>query len=127
MEWIQADKGKARSLRSEIYKGKIDELLKWVKEYQTTSAARSITANDLEKILKYTDPGTGRYTRICDLQGFFMKAGGFVTADPGGVQEGEPLDYTCYSVKSYPTTKKTIEALEKMVKALRPSADNYVI
>lgn len=95
-------------------------MLKWLKGYQTTPEARSITRSDLEKILKFTKPEKGCiYTRICDLQGYFMKDGGFEIADPDQIVSGESLEYTCHTPDDYPKTKQVIDGLEKMIKELQ--------
>ena len=118
MQWIRDDVGAEKLLRSAIYKDTIPELLTWLKN-ETSKVAQLVTANDLDNILTFTDPGIGQFTRICDLQGFFLKAGGFAIADPDGIVKDESLNYSCYDKYTYPTTGRVIDALREMVKKLR--------
>ena len=120
-KWIQDDDGKIRSLRSSIFSGNksIEVLTDWVIQYQAGKAACLETSSDLKAIQKFMTPiSMGRrddgYNRICDLQGFFMKAGGFVISDPDGVLKNTTSSNTCHDKNVFPTTKKVIEGLKQM-------------
>ena len=109
MKWIKANEGEFKSLRSAI-KNKID-LTQWVIGVQGRGAACLETSKDLSNIQNYMNPSPGHYNRICDLQGFFMKTGGFVIIDPDDVlQPSEPSD-RCHDPDSFPTTKEVDQFL----------------
>ena len=118
-KWIQDENGKIKSLRSSIFSGGIEALTVWVIQYQVEKAACMETSNDLKAILNFMTPSSpgqrdDGYNRICDLQGFFMKAGGFVISDPDGVLINTTSDNTCHDEMVFPTTKKVIEGLKQM-------------
>ncbi|XP_028415434.1 uncharacterized protein LOC114538456 [Dendronephthya gigantea] len=113
-EWMSHEKAKEKSLRKVILAEKTQDLVTWLMNYQKNCSARFLTAWHLEKIRQFTDPKTGVYSRICDLQGYFMKDGGFTIADPDDIIKNQPLNYTCYS-DEYPTTLMVIKSLKKIV------------
>ncbi|XP_028415457.1 uncharacterized protein LOC114538475 [Dendronephthya gigantea] len=122
VEWLSVDQAQEASLRSNIYIGTIPTLVESIKSYQVTQEALSLTADDLGKILNYThDQGTGFYSRICGLQGFFMKKGGFSIFDPDDIRIVSSLDYFCHDEYIYPTTEMVVKSLKQMIVDLRPS------
>ena len=117
VRWIPADEGMMRSIRNDIFKNTINLLVEDVRKFQTEKQARLKTGDDLEKIRTFMippNPSEDEYKRICDLQGFFMKTGGFVIADPEGVEQHTSLSYACYDSHAYPTNQKVINGLEDM-------------
>ena len=117
VRWIPVDEGMMVSIKSHIFKNTINRLVEDVRKFQTEEQARLKTGDDLEKIRTFMippDPSTDEYKRICDLQGFFMKTGGFVIADPEGVVPHTTLSYACYDSHAYPTNQKVINGLEDM-------------
>ena len=115
MQWIPEDEGMMKFLRSAVKNDAIDTLVKWVREFQPEDESRVKTTKDLEKILKFMKPCGSAYNRICDLQGFFMKSGGFVIADPEGVEFDTPLTGRCYDRDRYPTTQQVITGLTHLM------------
>ena len=119
-KWIQKEVGEIKSLRKSISGNKtIDPLTDWVIEYQVDKAACVETSNDLKAIRLFMEPSSpgqrdDGYNRICDLQGFFIKAGGFVISDPDGILMNTPANHTCHDEQDFPTTKKVIDALKQM-------------
>ena len=59
-----------------------------------------------------------KYRQICDLQGFFLAAGGFLVADVPDVLEETTIDGKCY--EGEPTTEKVLNALDQMISAFNP-------
>ena len=125
-KWIQDKDGKIKSLRSSIFSGiKIIEILtNWVIEYQADKDACLETSNDLKTIENFMTPSSpgqrdDGYNRICDLQGFFMKTGGFVISDPDGVLINTTSSNRCHDPASFPTTKNVIDGLRLMSHKLK--------
>ena len=116
MKWIKANEGVFNSLRIAV-KSKMD-LTQWVIGEQGRGAACLKTSNDLSNIQNYMNPSPDRYNRICDLQGFFMNAGGFVIIDPDDVlQPSEPSD-RCHDPYNFPTTEEVNQFLIQLSDSL---------
>ncbi|CAB4037740.1 Hypothetical predicted protein [Paramuricea clavata] len=115
VQWVPTDRGMMQTIRSAVVKDTISNLVDLVREFQPGQETRLKTADDLEKIRKFMKPCGSGYNRICDLQGFFMKTGGFVIADPEGVEFNTPLTGTCYDKDRYPTTQKVINGLTHLI------------
>ena len=84
VKWILADEGMMMSIRSHILYNTIDVLVDSMRKFAPENQARLKTGDDMENIRKFVippNPSKDEYKRICDLQGFFMKTGGFVIAD----------------------------------------------
>jgi hypothetical protein len=114
VKWVPGDQGKMESIRSSIMSNSISNLVGRVRVFQPQQQARLKTGDDLQKILYFMKPSGNVYNRICDLQGFFMKTGGFVIADPDGVKyKTSPTD-TCSDPGTYPTTQKVIDGLTEL-------------
>jgi hypothetical protein len=114
VKWVPGDQGMMQSIRSYIKSNTISTLVDKVREFQPQQQARSKTGDDLQKILNFMKLSGNVYNRICDLQGFFMKTGGFLIADPDGVKyKTSPTD-TCSDPGTYPTTQKVIDGLTEL-------------
>lgn len=67
-------------------------------------------------------PTTGNimYKQICDLQGFFLKKGGFLVADTPEIKENMGLNDKCFDGE--PTTERVLNGLEEIINGLRKNA-----
>lgn len=55
---------------------------------------------------------------ICDLQGFFLFAGGFLVNDPDGIKENATVQQTCNDPRGEPTTKQVLDGLALLIQDL---------
>lgn len=84
-----------------------------------TSQGLKAVANDLMKIKVYML--AGKHNLICDLQGFFLTAGGFLVSDPGDIETQKGLEQSCpaYSPGTkLPTTKQVLDGLDLLIQDL---------
>lgn len=96
---------------------------------------KAMTVADLAKIKKYMEvppeiaikkgsPETPKYRQICDLQGFFLKAGGFLGADVPEIGEDLGIDGRCWTQDDpneapEPTILEVLCALNTMIGELQ--------
>ena len=118
-KWLTKDEAKFEQVRDHILNNTIKKLIADVKSF-TSQAGLSTTAADLSKIKTYMNlnPTMNKYRQICDLQGFFLAAGGFLVADVPDVIEETTIDGECY--EGEPTTKEVLDALDQMISAFNP-------
>ena len=118
-KWLTKDEAKFEQVRDHISDNTIEKLIADVKSF-TSQAGLSTTAADLSKIKTYmnVNPTMNKYRQICNLQGFFMAAGGFLVADVPDVLEETTIDGKCY--EGEPTTKEVLNALDQMISAFNP-------
>ena len=118
-KWLTKDEAKFEQVRDHISDNTIEKLIADVKSF-TSQAGLSTTAADLSKIKTYmnVNPTMNKYRQICDLQGFFLAAGGFLVADVPDVLEETTIDGKCY--EGEPTTKEVLNALDQMISAFNP-------
>ncbi|XP_046860888.1 uncharacterized protein LOC124454124, partial [Xenia sp. Carnegie-2017] len=116
--WIDKTLGEFKKPRNHILYGTIKKLVQEVKKI-TTPQGLNITINDIEKILAFMKPTTGNtmYKQICDLQGFFLKKGGFLVADTPEIKENMGLNDQCFDGE--PTTERVLNGLEEIINGLR--------
>ena len=113
-EWISKDEGKFVQVRDHIHEGPgaisqlIDEISKYTKDLKKT-------ATDLKTIRSYMRMADSKYRQICDLQGFFLKDGGFKVSDVPDIVEKLGLDKPCWPGE--PTTEEVLDDLTKMIDA----------
>lgn len=84
-----------------------------------TSQGLKATANDLMKIKVYML--AGKHNLICDLQGFFLTAGGFLVSDPGDIKTQMGLEQSCPAYSpgtNLPTTKQVLDGLDLFIQDL---------
>ena len=61
-----------------------------------------------------------KYHLICDLQGLFLSAGGFLVNDPEDIKENVNLHQKCeIDTEREPTTKQVLDGLELLIQDLR--------
>lgn len=118
-KWLTKDEAKFEQVRDHISDNTIEKLIADVKSF-TSQAGLSTTAADLSKIKTYmnVNPTMNKYRQICDLQGFFLAAGGFLVADVPDVLEETTIDGKCY--EGEPTTEEVLNALDQMISAFNP-------
>lgn len=118
--WIDKNVGQHHRLDGYFKSGTVKVLIKKVREQITTPDKRKKTANDLKKILEYMVAPQRKYHLICDLQGFFLSAGGFLVNDPEGIKENVNLHQKCEIDKERePTTKQVLDGLELLIQDLQ--------
>ena len=84
-----------------------------------TSQGLKATANDLMKIKVYML--AGKHNLICDLQGFFLTAGGFLVNDPEGIETNVDPKESCHThdtATKLPTAQQVLEGLELLIQDL---------
>ena len=120
--WIDENVGWSQHLDTYFYLGKVKALIKVVRKKIRTPEGRKKTANDLKNILEfmvaYAPPG--KYYLICDLQGFFLFAGGFLVNDPGDIKNVTSLQQKCENDPgaAEPTTKQVLDGLALLIQDL---------
>ena len=117
--WIDENVGWFHRLDTNFKDGTVKTLIIQVREKITTPEGRKKTANDLKKILEFMDAPPGKYHLICDLQGFFLYAGGFLVNDPGDIKENVTLPQKCENDPQVePTTKNVLDGLALLIQDL---------
>ncbi|MFA6051411.1 MAG: hypothetical protein WC762_02360 [Methylobacter sp.] len=76
------------------------------------------TRSSIEKIISFMAPERGKYSRICDLQGFFLKDGGFLVNDVPGLDINVTVKPDCGGVPA-PTYDAVLEGLQNLVRLLK--------
>ena len=117
--WVDENVGWFHRLDTNFKDGTVKTLIIQVREKITTPEGRKKTANDLKKILEFMVAPPGKYHLICDLQGFFLYAGGFVVNDPGDIKENVDLQQKCeIDPRGEPTTKQVLDGLKLLIQYL---------
>ena len=80
----------------------VENLIKTIRKRILTSQGLKATAKDLIKIKAFMFAGKS-INLICDLQGFFLTAGGFLVSDPEDIKTLKDLEESCPAFD--PTTK----------------------
>ena len=112
-EWVSHDIGEFQHIRNRIKAQTVDQLIAEVTHY-TTGDLKS-TVRDLEKIIKYMQEGD--YFQVCDLQGFFLKQGGFKVSDVPEIKKNIGWTERCFDDE--PTTEEVLNALQQMIDAFK--------
>ena len=111
-KWVSNDIGEFQHIRDRIVAKKLDQLIREVTNY-TTGDLKS-TARDLDEIRKYMRKGDD-FQQVCDLQGFFLKKGGFKVSDVPEIKKNIGLTGRCFDGE--PTTEEVLNALRQMIDA----------
>lgn len=118
-EWISQDKGTFAHLRDAMAHDKINDVIATVVKYTTHRGLRN-SAKDLDNIMAYMKKDGSSYRQICDLQGFFMKTGGFKVNDVPMIRTGMTLNDKCDSSEpGEPTTATVLKDLQQMSEAFK--------
>ena len=115
-EWISQATGIFQHLRDAMVDNKINDVIAEVVRYTTQGLKTS--AKDLDNIIKYMKQDGTSYRQICDLQGFFMKTGGFKVNDVPMIKMGMSLSDRCFEPNE-PTTATVLEDLTQMSEAFK--------
>lgn len=127
-EWVDEDRGKFQHIRNAIVGKKVPDLIQEVIKLTPPSDAGLLaaTATDLMDIKDYMLEPETKYRQICDLQGFFLKNGGFLINDVPDIKEKSELDKNCWTnpptEPPEPTTREVLEALDAMINAFHQAA-----
>ena len=117
-EWISKNKGTFQHLRDAMADRKINYVIATVVSYTTQGLRNS--AKDLDNIMKYMKQDGTSYRQICDLQGFFMKTGGFKIKDVPNIQMNMSLTQRCHSDEpNEPQTASDLKDLKQMSEAFK--------
>lgn len=114
-KWIDPEEGLFQHVRDHIHNNTIDQLIIVVRGY--TSSGLPQTADDLRKIKTFMtlDPTEDKYRQICDLQGFFLKIGGFLVADVPKIENTTLTGKAGECYDGEPTTQEVLSALDRMI------------
>ena len=119
-EWIDKNVGQHYRLDRYFRSGTVGLLIEKIRKQITTPDGRKETADDLKKIKEYMVAPQRKYHLICDLQGFFLSAGGFLVNDPEDIKENVNLHQKCeIDTEREPTTKQVLDGLELLIQDLR--------
>ena len=115
-EWIDQSNGVFGHVRDHISANTLDTLIQKIRQFTQPDKIKT-TIYDLDKIIKYMEmaPSQNAFRQICDLQGFFLKTGGFLVNDTPEIQEKIQKDAVCWS--NEPTTEEVLDGL-KIIKAI---------
>ena len=118
--WVHVSVGWFHRLDNNFKYGTEKKLIEEVRKKITTPERRKKTANDLEKIKEYMVAPQGQYHLICDLQGFFLYAGGFLVNDPQDIKENVDLPQKCeIDPDREPTTEQVLRGLALLIQRIR--------
>ena len=114
-EWVDKDVGRFIHIRDTIVSGSVNKTIKEVKNY-TQDGALLRTAADLKIITAFmiVDKSRDKYRQICDLQGFFLKKGGFLINDIPSIDDVK-YEEPCW--EGEPKTKEVLAAIDDMIEA----------
>lgn len=87
-----------------------------IEKYTNAEGVR-VTAKNLKAIITFMQAGRGKYSRVCDLQGFFLQKGGFVINDVPELVINQSTKPDCGGEKM-PSYDKALAGLESLVDAL---------
>lgn len=88
-----------------------------VEKYTKASGLKE-TIKNLQAVAQFMQAGRGKYSRVCDLQGFFLQAGGFVINDIPQIMQSKGTKPVCDGA-GMPSYDKTLAGLESLVAALK--------
>ncbi|XP_078368282.1 uncharacterized protein LOC144652130 [Oculina patagonica] len=116
-EWVHD--GPFMHVRDAITQKRIPALIGEVNRF--TATGREETVGDLESIKMYMEGKAPNYRQICDLQGFFLKNGGFKVTDVPCTAENIGLDDRCWddSKEHEPTTQEVLDTLDLLISGLQ--------
>jgi hypothetical protein len=114
--WIDTADGEFGHVRDHIAKNTVTELIQNVVQF-TSKEGLQTTIDDLNKIVKFMQPSSpDNYKQICDLQGFFLKIGGFLINDTPEINENIAKDGVCWPDE--PTTEQVLQGLNNIINGL---------
>ena len=117
VEWVDNYKGRSEHIRNRITNNKIATtmLVLDVKDQTGKEEIKNYMEVPPADAMEIEPPGTPKYRQICDLQGFFLKAGGFLVADVPEINPKLGIDGRCWES----TTLEVLCALNTMIAELQ--------
>jgi hypothetical protein len=91
-----------------------DEIVK----FTTPSKNLAATRRDINAIANFMT-ANGKFSRICDLQGFYLRKGGFLISDVPQIFVGESTKPVCGD-PSYPSYDDELAGIESLANLLKP-------
>lgn len=117
--WIDESVGWFRRLDTYFFVNNVKTLIEDVRKKITTPEGRKKTANDLQRIREFMVAPHEKYHLICDLQGFFLFAGGFLVNDPDDIMKNKTPRQKCgNNPHAEPTTEQVLVGLALLIRDL---------
>ena len=113
--WVDVSVGWFHRLDTNFKAGTVQTLINNVRKNITTHEGRKKTANDLMKIREYMVAPPEKYHLICDLQGFFLYAGGFLVNDPQDIEHVDLQQKCEIDPDREPTTEQVLDGLALLI------------
>ncbi|MEL0550694.1 MULTISPECIES: hypothetical protein [Enterobacteriaceae] len=111
--WVS--QGKFVNLDDAIEAGTIAQVADEIKS-NTSAKGLAATRSDLKKIASFMTPGADKYSRICDLQGFYLRSGGFLINDVPTLYVKTTPAPACWD--GMPDWQKSLDGINQLVKLL---------
>jgi len=105
------------NLDDTILNDKVADLADEISQF-TPSGNLSATRRDIMSIVKFMTPGENKFSRICDLQGFYLREGGFLINDVPSLQENVSTRPDCF--EGAPRFDAVLEGLNDLADRLKP-------
>ncbi|PWC17025.1 hypothetical protein DDT52_17220 [Brenneria roseae subsp. roseae] len=105
------------NIDDEINAGHIPELASSIRSFSTSSASLAKTRADLKKIADFMTPDAGKFSRICDLQGFYLRGGGFLINDVPDLKIKETTAPGCWD--DMPSWRQALDGINQLVGLLK--------
>lgn len=123
--WV--DNGQFQHIRDRIVSNEMDTLIAEVKDF-TQKSGLNTTATDLTRIKNFMEVNSTKhqYQQICDLQGFFLKTGGFLVNDVPNIEKSLRINDSCPADEGErePTTEEVLESLNKAIAAFEKEGNS---
>lgn len=113
--WVS--QGNFVNIDDTIHDGHVVELANSIQRYSTSPAALAKTRADLKKIADFMTASGGKYSRVCDLQGFYLRSGGFLINDVPALKLNEKTAPNCWD--GMPTWQQAHDGLEQLIRLLK--------
>lgn len=115
VSWV--NKGEFVNIDDEIKADRMPELASSIRSFSTSPANLAKTRADLKKIADFMMPGSGKFSRICDLQGFYLRDGGFLINDVPELKIKVTPAPGCWD--DMPSWQQAQDGLNKLVELLK--------
>jgi hypothetical protein len=100
-----------------IEAGQISELATEIRSYTATERNLATTRSDIKKIAQFMAPESGKYSRICDLQGFYLHGGGFLINDVPTLEIKQSTKPDCWA--EMPSYNNALKGINDLVDGLK--------
>lgn len=115
VSWVSS--GTFINIDDAIHDNKVEELAQDIRSYSTSPSALAKTRSDLKKIAEFMTPSSAKFSRICDLQGFYLRGGGFLINDVPDLQLSQSSRPACWD--EMPTWQQAYDGITKLVDLLK--------